>query len=79
LITYLYVPPELRGRRFGERLMMEAETIARQRRMVGLWLNTFDFQARVFYEKLGYDIFGTLERVDDAAGQFFLRKRLQKS
>jgi GNAT superfamily N-acetyltransferase len=75
-ITYLYVPPVLRGRRIGETLMREAEAIARRRGMVGLWLNTFDFQARGFYEKLGYSLFATLESADDAAGQFFLKKRL---
>jgi GNAT superfamily N-acetyltransferase len=76
-VTYLYVPPELRGRRIGERLMNEAEAIASRRGMVGVWLNTFDFQARGFYEKLGYSVFGTLESDEEAAGQFFLKKRLR--
>ena len=75
-ITYLYVPPQLRGLRLGEKLMTEAEAIARERGMVGLWVNTFDFQAPGFYEKLGYTVFGVLEGEGDAAGQTFLRKRL---
>lgn len=75
-ITYLYVPPELRGQRVGERLMSEAEAIARKRGMAGLWVNTFDFQAPEFYRKLGYSVFGELEGGDGAAGQTFLRKRL---
>jgi ribosomal protein S18 acetylase RimI-like enzyme len=77
-ITYLYVPSELRGQRIGERLMTEAETIARERGMVGLWVNTFDFQAPQFYRKLGYSVFGELEAGDQAAGQIFLRKRLRQ-
>jgi ribosomal protein S18 acetylase RimI-like enzyme len=76
-ITYLYVPPAFRGQGIGEKLMTEAETIARERGMVGLWVNTFDFQAPGFYEKLGYTVFGQLEGGDQAAGQIFLRKRLQ--
>jgi histone acetyltransferase (RNA polymerase elongator complex component) len=60
----------------GEKLMHEAEAIARERGMIGLWVNTFDFQARGFYEKLGYAVFGLLESEGDAAGQFFLKKRL---
>ena len=75
-ITYLYVPPELRGLRLGEQMMIEAEAIARERGMVGLWVNTFDFQAPGFYEKLGYTIFGRLDGIGDAVGQTFLRKRL---
>ena len=77
-ITYLYVPPALRRQRIGERLMGEAEAIARQRGMVGLWVNTFDFQAPQFYQKLGYSVFGELEGGDEAAGQTFLRKLLRQ-
>lgn len=77
-ITYLYVPPALRGQGTGEKLMKEAETIARERGMIGLWVNTFDFQAPGFYEKLGYSVFGRLEGGKDAAGQIFLRKRFEQ-
>ena len=34
----------------------EAESIARQRGYIGLWLDTFEFQARPFYEKLGFTV-----------------------
>ena len=73
-IAYLYVPPDLRGQSMGRRLMLEAETIARGRGMVGMWVNTFDFQAAGFYEKLGYERFGALEKIGDAASQIFLKK-----
>jgi GNAT superfamily N-acetyltransferase len=76
-IIYLYVPPVLRGQRIGQRLVREAEAIALRRGMVGVWLNTLDFQARGFYEKLGYDVFGELESAEAAAGQFFLNKRFR--
>lgn len=75
-ITYLFVPASLRGRNVGARLIGEAETIARGRGMVGLWVNTFDFQAAGFYEKQGFEQFGALERLAGAAGQVFLRKLL---
>jgi GNAT superfamily N-acetyltransferase len=77
-ITYLFVPPELRGQRIGEKLIEEAEAIARARGMIGLWVNTFDFQAPQFYQKLGYSVFGELEGGDGAAGQIFLHKRLRR-
>lgn len=78
-VTLLYVPTALQGQGIGAQLMVEAEAIARERGMAGLWVNTYDFQARGFYEKLGYSVFGALESVDAAAGQFFLKKRLPSS
>jgi hypothetical protein len=55
--------------------MVEAETIARERGYIGVWLDTFEFQARPFYEKLGYEIFGQLESGPGAIARYFLKKR----
>lgn len=74
-IVYLFVPSSLRGRNVGTRLIEEAERIARGRGMNGMWVNTFDFQAAGFYERLGFARFGLLEKGADAAGQIFLKKR----
>jgi len=38
------------------------------------WLTTF--QARGFYESVGYEVFATLENFPAAQQQHFLRKRL---
>lgn len=78
-IVYLFVPSDLRGKNTGARLIREAEDIAHRRGMVGMWVNTFDFQAAGFYEKLGYMRFGALEKIGDAAGQIFLKKRFADS
>jgi GNAT superfamily N-acetyltransferase len=74
-IDLLYVPEQLQGQRFGSRLLGEAEAIARRRGLIGMWTNTYDFQARGFYEKQGFMEFGSLENGPDAAGQSFLKKR----
>lgn len=39
-------------------------------------LDTFDFQAREFYEKCGYQVFGTLEDVPKGHARYYMRKRL---
>jgi hypothetical protein len=39
-------------------------------------LETHSFQARPFYEKCGYKVFGTLEDYPPGHAKFFLRKRL---
>jgi GNAT superfamily N-acetyltransferase len=75
-IELLAVPEQYRGQDHGTALMNEAERIARASGCTGIWLDTYEFQARGFYEKLGFEVFGTLE--DHPAGQrrFFLRKHL---
>ncbi|NWK98061.1 GNAT family N-acetyltransferase [Sphingobium lactosutens] len=74
-IELLAVPAEHRGRGYGTALMAQAEDIARSGGCIGIWLDTYEFQASGFYEKLGFEIFGTLG--DHPVGQkrFFLRKR----
>lgn len=75
-VELLAVPEAWRGQDYGTALIREAERIARERGCVGMWLDTFEFQARGFYEKLGFELFGTLD--DHPGGQscFFMRKRL---
>lgn len=73
-VKYLVVPEGYRGHGIGTRLMAEAERMAQARGRVGIWLNTFDFQARGFYEKIGFEVFGRLEGTTPANGQTFLRK-----
>ena len=75
-VEWLAVPEEHRGKQYGTALMHKAEAVARDYGCVGIWLDTFEFQARGFYEKLGFEVFGTLE--DHPVGQrrYFLSKRI---
>jgi hypothetical protein len=41
-------------------LMTMAEDLAREKRCMGIWLDTFDFQAPEFYKKLGFSQFGEI-------------------
>jgi hypothetical protein len=52
-----------------------AEDEARALGCVGVWLDTFSFQARGFYERHGYEVFGTLDEFPAPHQRFFLRKR----
>jgi len=74
-VKYLWVSEGLRGRGVGRELMARAEGLARERGCHSAWLDTFSFQAREFYEKLGYEEFG---RLDYPPGhhRHFMRKRL---
>jgi GNAT superfamily N-acetyltransferase len=75
-VELLAVPEAARGQGLGRALMQQAEAIAREAGCAGIWLDTYEFQARGFYERLGFTLFGTLP--DHPVGQrrFFLMKRL---
>ena len=75
-VEFLVVPENLRGHSYGAMLMDEAERIARERNCAGSWLTTFTFQARGFYEKRGYEVFGELDNSPDENVRLFLRKWL---
>ncbi len=75
-IELLYVPENLRGHALGTQLMAKAEAFARDNKLVGIWLDTFSFQARPFYEKLGYRVFGTIENYPPGGARYFLSKTL---
>lgn len=76
-IRYLAIPESLRGQGLGQRLIAEAEKIALDPGYIGLWLDTFEFQARPFYEKLGFEVFGQLEGGSGAIPRYFLKKRFE--
>ena len=74
-VDLLGVPESMRGQDVGTALMQRAEAIARERGCVGTWLDTFAFQARGFYEKLGYTVFGEIPDHPVGGARYFLRKR----
>ena len=75
-IQYVAVPLGLQGHGVGKALMERAEAWARQRGLAGIWLDTFSFQARPFYEKLGFSVFGSIEDHPRGSQRFFMQKRL---
>lgn len=73
-IELLAVPQHLRGAGYGTKLMQQAEQIARDRGATGVWLDTFSFQARGFYERLGFSVFGELPGHPKGGSRFFMSK-----
>jgi GNAT superfamily N-acetyltransferase len=60
-LKWAWVGEAARRKDVGRRLMAQCEDEARKRGASVLYLDTFSFQARPFYEKLGYKVFGTLK------------------
>jgi len=73
-VDMLFVPESLRGSGLGSRLMQQAEQEAIRRGCHGAYLETFDFQAPGFYDRLGYSVFGRLDDTPSGHTRFFLRK-----
>ncbi len=74
-VSKLWIGGSHRGKGHGLELMNAAEDFARSKNCIGSYLDTFEYQARPFYEKIGYAVFGTLEDYPPSNRQFFLSKR----
>ena len=77
-IELLAVPELGRGQGLGSRLIDMAENLAREKNCVGIWLDTFDFQAPEFYRQLGFSEFGQVNDYPPGHRRFFFQKRLDQ-
>jgi GNAT superfamily N-acetyltransferase len=67
--------PGARRQGLGSRMLALAEEEARARGCVGVWLDTYGFQARPFYERHGYRVIGSLPAFPAPWPRYFLAKR----
>jgi len=75
-VMVLWVADAYRGQGIGSALLAQAEREARRRKCIGVYLDTYSFQARPFYERLGYRLFGTLPDCPPGSTKYYLYKRL---
>lgn len=75
-IDSLWIAPSLRHQGWGTKLMQEAEKIGRECSANFVTLNTMDWEALPFYQKLGYSIEFIREGYDKNSKMFMLRKSL---
>jgi GNAT superfamily N-acetyltransferase len=75
-IKILSVAEGLRGHGWGSRLVRQAERLAAEAGCHHAWLDTFSFQARPFYERLGYHVFGQLPDYPTGQVRYFLARAL---
>jgi|SRR5580700_2336358 GNAT superfamily N-acetyltransferase len=78
-IDILFVPEKLRRIGTGSELVQRAEEEAIRRGCHCSWLDTYEFQAKPFYERLGYEVFGILDGPAPVYPRYFLRKRLREA
>lgn len=75
-IQLFFLPEQLRGLGIGTKMLRMAENEARARSCHSAWLDTYEFQASEFYQRLGYKIFGQLENYPKGFSRFFMSKVL---
>ena len=75
-ISILWVDEALRGKGYGSQMMAAAEAEAIKRNCRNSFLDTHSFQAKPFYERLGYEQFGVLENYPGEHKRHFLQKKL---
>lgn len=75
-VDTLWVDPNYRERKIGKSLLKNVETEAKSNGAKLIHLDTFDFQAKDFYEKQGYVVFGKLDDCPENHCRFFMNKLL---
>lgn len=74
-VEFLYVEEAYRGRGLGQRLLAHVETLAREKGLKRVLLNTYSFQAPGFYRKLGYtEALRLAPAFDDATQSYFVKE-----
>ncbi len=75
-VDTLWVDETYRGKGLGANLLEEAEITAKEKGCYLIHLDTFDFQAKEFYEKQGYEVFGVLDNCPTEHCRYYLKKNL---
>lgn len=77
-VSILFVDKAYRHHNLGSYLLKKVESEAKAMGAKLVHLDTFDFQAKDFYLKHGYEIFGVLDDCPEGRKRYYLKKVLQQ-
>ena len=76
-IDILWVDEKYRYKGYASALLNDIERMAKEKGCTISQLSTYDFQAKGFYEKLGYKVFGVLEDCPlEGHSHYYMSKRI---
>lgn len=78
-VGVLFVSEPYRHQLIGTHLLEHLEREARAKGAKLAHLDTFDFQAKDFYIKHGYDVYGTLDDCPTGHKRYYMKKKLVHS
>ena len=75
-LDLLYIDEEYRSQTIGTKLIKQIEEYAKEEKLTGIRMETWDFQARGFYEKNGYKVFAEIKDCPPTTICYFLKKEI---
>ena len=75
-IDVLFIDENYRGQQLGSLLLSKVESAAKSMGASLSHLDTFDWQAKDFYLKAGYEIFGILDACPPGHKRYYMKKAL---
>ena len=75
-VDLFWVHNEFRHQGLGKKLSVKLEEFSKTKGCSYIQLDTFDFQARPFYEKLGFECIGTIPKWVEDRDCHFMRKAI---
>jgi GNAT superfamily N-acetyltransferase len=73
-VDYLWVSDEVRGKGYGSLLLKKLEEEGKKQGSHLIHLDTFDWQAKDFYLKNGFELYGELDDCPKGHKLFYLKK-----
>lgn len=73
-LDLLYIDEEYRGRDIATELLGKIEKFSKNENLTGVRMETWNFQAKGFYEKNGYTVFAEIEDCPPGTIDYFLKK-----
>lgn len=75
-VGFAWIDENYRNKKLGTKLFKELEKFAKSKNCTFIQLATFDFQARPFYEKIGFECLGIIPKWLEGRDCAFMRKVL---
>ena len=76
-IDLFWVEEKYRKQGIGSELLLEIETEAKLKHIRMIHLDTFDYQAKEFYEKNGYVVYGILDDYPEGHSLYHMKKQIK--